>query len=221
MSSYLSHLLPLLLTPSSFQTSHSQASRPASHFLLPLPFPFVFLHWDLLSYLKLSAGSGDFLQPRPWKRRPSAGSSPSALGINKRRSVVEVLKMLTCCGCSLTAWVLVLVRSSEQDGNSAGTPPACISPEHRAAASGRAVYLWYSCRRHVLGVQTLLQAWALQQLLSVIIDFCSFLCSKVFSLFAKLWFMEGSEHAQSMQDLLEVAPTIFMPAQQTEAPTSF
>lgn len=112
---------PLLLTPSSFQTSHSQASRPASHFLLPLPFPFVFLHWDLLSYLKLSAGSGDFLQPRPWKRRPSAGSSPSTLGINKRCSVVEVLKMLTCCGCSLTAWVLMLVR------------------------------------RHVLGVQTLLQ----------------------------------------------------------------
>lgn len=63
--------------------------------------------------------------------------------------------------------------------------------------------------------------YALQQLLSVIIDFCSFLCSKVFSLFAKLWFMEGSEHAQSMQDLLEVAPTIFMPAQQTEAPPSF
>lgn len=101
---------PLLLTPSSFQTSHSQASRPASHFLLPLPFPFVFLHWDLLSYLKLSAGSGDFLQPRPWKRQPSAGSSPSMLGINKRCSVVEVLKMLTCCGCSLTAWVLMLVR---------------------------------------------------------------------------------------------------------------
>lgn len=63
--------------------------------------------------------------------------------------------------------------------------------------------------------------YALQQLLSVIIDFCSFLCSKVFSLFAKLWFVEGSEHAQSMQDLLEVAPTIFMPAQQTEAPPSF